>query len=127
MPSFCGLVWIGSRPDRDLLTPTNFLQVAPQQPGGFFLHEDLVLELGGITDLHELVGVARIAVLTGKLAAAVGIDGPGEGKIAAGLASVEDRPDRQRKELDLMSAIHVLGLAGKLGDADQVRGGIDWI
>src|SRR5436305_15117389 len=118
MPAFSRLIWIGSRPDSNLLTPANLLQVAPQQPGGFFLHKDLVLELGGITDLHELVGVARIAVLTGELAAAVRIDSPGEGKVAAGAGKSEDRPHRPGRKRDLMSAIHVLGLAGKLGDAD---------
>src|SRR5256885_15592484 len=98
MPAFSRLRWIRSRPNSDLLAPANLLQVAPQQPGGFFLHEDLVLELGGITDLHELVGVARIAVLTGKLAAAVGIDGPGEGKIAAGRGSGVGWTERAKKK-----------------------------
>src|SRR5712671_5789832 len=115
------LIWIGGRPDGDLLTPANLLQVAPQQPGRLLFHENLVLELGRIANFHKLMGIARIAVLAGKLAAAIWINGPGKGKIPAGVATIENRAYVQGKELDLMPAIHVFRLAGKLGDADQVR------
>ena len=41
--------------------------------------EDLALKRFRIVQLHELVGVARIAILAAEFAAAVGIDHPAEG------------------------------------------------
>src|SRR5664279_3274802 len=49
-----------------------------QQTAWLLLNVDLALEIEAIAHFHELVGVARIAVFAGELAAAVGIDGPVE-------------------------------------------------
>ena len=86
-----------------------------------------MLELIGIADLHELVRVARIAVLAGELATAIGIDSPRERKIATRVAAVKDGTNRQREEFNLMPAIDVLGLTSQLGDADQMGLWLRWI
>ena len=77
------LVGVGGCADGDLLAGTDLAQLLPEEPGGVVLGEDFALEVGRIAELHELVGVARIAVAAGKLAAAVGVDGPGETESAA--------------------------------------------
>ena len=95
MAALSRLIWVGSCSNRNLLAPPNFLQIAPQQPRRFVLYKDFVFELIRITDLHELMRVARIAILAGELAAAIGIDGPGKGKIAMRVAAVENGTNRQ--------------------------------
>ena len=51
---------------------------------------DLVLEIFR-RHLHELVGVAGIAVFTAELAATVGVDGPAEGHVGFGAVEDTDR------------------------------------
>jgi hypothetical protein len=46
------------------------------------LDVDFLLELGAVAHLHELVGVAGVTIFAGELAAAVRVDGPGEGQAA---------------------------------------------
>ena len=127
MPPLGRLIWIGRSPDGNLFALPNFFQIAAQEPRGLILDEYFVLELIGIADLHELVRVARIAVLAGELATAIGIDSPRERKIATRVAAVEDRAHRQREEFNLMPAIDVLGLTSQLGDADQMGLWLRWI
>ena len=49
-----------------------------KQPGGLLLHVDLALKVHAVAHLHELVGVARVAVFAGEFASAIGIDRPGK-------------------------------------------------
>ena len=48
--------------------------------------EDFGLEVCGVAEFHEFVGVAGVAILTAEFAAAIGIDHPAEGHSWAGAA-----------------------------------------
>jgi len=85
------------------------------------LDEDLLLERVAIAHLHELVGVARIAVLAGKFAAAIGIDRPRERQAVAGGAFGEDRARIQGEVLHVVALAELLAFGGHLGDADELR------
>src|SRR5208283_1679277 len=74
---FGGLVRISSRPDSDRLALLRFSQVASQNLRGRRFRIDAIFEFQNIA-FHELVGVARITVLTSELAAAIWVDSPGE-------------------------------------------------
>ena len=105
--------------------PAEFL---PQQVRGVLLDVDLLLEIHTVAHFHEFVGVAGIAVFAGKLAAAVGIDGPVEGHADAG-AAVEQGPHGQSEVFDFVSLAERFGLGSQPRDADEfgfggrVRGG----
>ena len=127
MPALRRLVRIGGCSNCDLLIFSNFLQIAAQQPGGLFLHEDLVLELCWIVNLHEVVRVTRVAILAREFAPTVRIDRPREGEVSARVAAVEDRAHRQREELNLVPAVDLLCLARQFSDANQARRGLGGI
>ena len=76
----------------------------------------------GIAQLHELVGVAGVAVAAAELAAAVGVDAVGEAQAAVRGGAIEDAADFERLELDEVAVVGVLGLGGHAGDADGLRG-----
>ncbi len=65
------------------------------------LDVDFLLEIHAVSHFHEFVGVAGVTILAGKLAAAVGIDGPGERHAYAG-AAVEQGTDGQGEVFDFM-------------------------
>src|SRR5438270_834630 len=106
--SLSRLIWVGGSSDRNFFTLSDFPKIAAQEPGGFILDKDLVFEIVGIADFHELMCVAREAIFTCEFAAAIRIDGPGKGKIAPRVAAVEDGANRQREELHLMAASDML-------------------
>ena len=80
------LIGIGGGADGDLLAGLNLAQLLAQQLRGLLLDVDLPLEVGAVAHLHELVGVARVAIFAGELASAIGIDGPSEGHAVDGAA-----------------------------------------
>src|SRR5271165_2183936 len=90
---FRGLVRVSSRADGDLFAKLHLLEVLPQQPGCLLFDVDFALEVHALAHLHELVGVARIAILTGELTTAVRVDSPLEWH-AGGGAAIEQRTGR---------------------------------
>ena len=82
------------------------------------LDVDLLLEIHSVAHFHEFVGVAGITVFAGKLAAAVGIDGPFEGHAHAG-AAVEQGTHGQGEVFDFVSLAERFALGCQAGDADQ--------
>src|SRR3981081_4902932 len=90
----CWLIGIGSGSDRDVFARFDMAKLLPKQVRGMLLDEDLLLEVGAVPQFHEFVGVAGITVFTGKLAAAVWIDCPGEGHARTG-ATIQQRADGQ--------------------------------
>ena len=73
------LIRISRGANRDLFTPLHLPELLAQQIGGMLLHINLLLKVESIPHFHELVGIACVAVLAGKLASAVRVDRPGEG------------------------------------------------
>ena len=69
------------------------------------------------------MGVAGVAVAAGELAATVGVDGVGEGELAAGDGLVEDAAGGEGVELDEVAVVGVGRLRGETGDAGE--GGLE--
>jgi hypothetical protein len=67
---------------------------------------------------HILVRVAGIAVFAGELAAAVGINGPGERHTLGG-AVVQNGTDRQSEILDVVAVANMLAFGGQSGYSYQ--------
>src|ERR1051326_7157051 len=76
MPPLCRLVWVGRRPNRNLLAGLYSFQIAMQQPARILLHVNLALEVEPVAQLHEFVRITRITILAAEFASAVWIDGP---------------------------------------------------
>src|ERR1041385_1765589 len=88
------LVRICGRADGDALTGTHMLEFLAQEPGAMLLDVNLAFKIQAVAQLHELVRVAGVAVLAGKLTSAIGIDHPAEGyprRVAAGQQRSEER------------------------------------
>src|SRR4029077_11607678 len=68
------LIRIGRRTDRDFLALLHLLQLLPENPRRLLLDVDLAFEIHTVIELHELMRVARVAILTGELAAAIRVD-----------------------------------------------------
>src|SRR5579862_9092268 len=83
------------------------------------LDVDLLLELHAVAHFHELVGIAGITVPASELAAAVRIDGPGEGHGAPAVAAVQQRLRRKREVFDIVSLAKRFSLRGETGDAHE--------
>jgi len=75
-----GLIRIGGGAYGNTLAQGKVLNLTPESRGVESLRENLVLEFRGVAKLHELVGVAGVAILTSELAASVRIDGPAKRK-----------------------------------------------
>src|SRR5437660_11509401 len=75
------LIRICRRANRDLLRALHLSQFESQKPRCLLLDENLSFEVHAVPQFHELMGITRVAVLAGKLAASIRIDGPCEGKI----------------------------------------------
>ena len=84
------------------------------------LDEDLLLEVHAIAHFHEFVGIAGIAILAGKFAAAVRIDRPFKGHADAG-AAIQQGAYGQGEVFDVVSLAERLALGSKAGDTDQFR------
>src|SRR5260370_1741070 len=84
-----GLVRVGRGAQGNAFPRLDTSEVAAQQLRCVLLYVDLLLELPAVAQLHEFVGIARVAILAAKFAAAVRIDGPGEGHAATAGAAVQ--------------------------------------
>ncbi len=112
------LVGVGGRAQRDGLAPLHLLQIAPQQPRRLLLDVNLALEVQPVAHFHELVGIARIAVFAGEFAAAIRVNGPGEGYALRG-AAAQDGARVQGEELNQVALAEGLALSRQFGNADQ--------
>ena len=88
---------------------------------GFLLVENLPFKIHPFPQLHELMGIACITVLAGKLAPPVRIDGPGKGKIASANHPVEERTRLKRKVFKVVSLAKRLRVGGNPRDAHEFR------
>src|SRR5579863_10530710 len=114
-----GLVGVGRGAERDGLVGLDPAQVMAQQRGRMLLDVDLALEVEPVAHLHKFVGIARVAVFAGEFAAAVGIDGPGEGHGAVADAAVQQRFRLEREVLDIVAFADGFAFAGQARNADQ--------
>src|SRR5689334_3549721 len=78
---------------------------------------DLAFEVCGV-HFHELMGVARVAVFTGKFAAAIRIDHPGKGH-ARRIAAREDAAVLDRDIVDFMAFGQRLAFCRETCDSNQ--------
>src|SRR5690242_14816539 len=90
--SLGGLIGISRGAESNRLVTFYFAQFMAQQVRRVLLDVNFLLELHAVAHLHELVGVAGVAVAAAELASAIGIDGPGEGHLAIADAAVQQRP-----------------------------------
>src|SRR2546428_10117129 len=98
-------------------------QLLAEQIRGVLLDVDLLFEIHPISHFHEFVRVAGMAILASKLAAAVGVDGPGERHADAG-AAVEQGTDGQGEIFHLVSLAEGFTVRGEAGNAHQPGPGI---
>src|SRR5262249_30419636 len=112
------LVRIGGGADGDALTRAHLLELLAQEPGAVLLDVNLALKIQAVAQLHELVGVARVAVFAGKLASPVGIDHPGEGH-ARGVAAREDAAVVERDVVNFVPFRQRFSLGREFGDSHQ--------
>src|SRR6185437_5608423 len=105
-----GLPWIGRGTQRDLGSRIEPCQFLFQQPLRILLVEDVVLEALRCK-LHELMGVARIAVAARELAASIWIDGVSKWESAPRGGLREDRARFQRPVLGQVA----FGIERRLG------------
>jgi hypothetical protein len=74
------LVRIGRRPQRNLRSRLQPLQLLGQQPGGIFLEINFSFKILLRTQFEELMRVSGIAVAASKFTAAIWVDGVGKGQ-----------------------------------------------
>jgi hypothetical protein len=82
------------------------------------LDKNLSLKIDPVAQFHELMRIARIAILAGKLASAIGIDRPGKRKVPRANHPAKKRSSPERKVLDIMPLPNRLPSSGKASDAD---------
>src|ERR1017187_5963686 len=115
------LIGISRRANGNLLSTLDLFQFRSQKRRRLLLDKNLSFELHAVAQFHELVGIARIAILAGELAAAIRIDGPGKGKIAPAHHPIEQRSRPQREVLDVVPFAERLTSSRNPRDADQLR------
>src|ERR1700694_974925 len=115
------LIRISRRANRDLLRTLDLFQLRPQEPRRLLLDENLSFEVHAVPQFHELVGIPRVAVLAGKLAAAIRIDRPCEGKIASAYHPAEQRSSAEGKVFNVVPLAQRLGFGGDPRDAHKFR------
>src|SRR5919201_3555548 len=82
------------------------------------LHVNLLLEVESIAHLHELMGIAGIAVLAGKLASPIRIDRPGE-RHPGYVAAIQKGANWQGEVLHLMPLAQELAIRSQASDAHE--------
>ncbi len=88
------------------------------------LHVNLAFEIEAVAQFHKFMGVARIAVLAGKLAAAVRVDHPGK-RHTRRKAAGKHRTVFQRDVLNIVAFVYGFTLGGQLGNTDKASAGFD--
>src|SRR5205814_9213298 len=116
--SFNWLVRIRGGANCNVLATLYLPKLLTQQISRMLLGIDLLFEINAVAQLHEFVGITRIAVFACELASTVRIYGPGEWHAAAS-AAVQKRTHRQGEVLNFMPLAYALAMRGQLGDADQ--------
>jgi len=81
---------------------------ARQDLGCHPLDENLALEIHRVAQLEEVVCVARVAVHTSELAAAVRVDSPSK-RHARAVASIENLPHRHLDKVDAARGVEAVG------------------
>ncbi len=114
--AFDGLIGLGGGAEGDLVGGVHFAELLLEEPGGVLFEKDEALEGEGVAQLHELVGVAGVAVFAAELAAAVGVDAPSDPAHALGGGFVEDAADFERFKFDEVTVVGVLGVGSHAGD-----------
>src|SRR5262249_12277760 len=116
------LIRIGGGSDPDCLSWLHFLELAAKRARVEALRVDLALELERVTQLHELVGVAGVAIFATKPAPAGRSHRPDKRQRPA-----RAPPDvAARVNLEIFDALLRLDqrtISGKLGDSDERGGG----
>src|ERR1700674_2521165 len=112
------LIRICRRANRDLLLTLDLFQLRSQEPRGLLLYENLSFEVHAVPQFHELMGIARVAVLTGKLATTIRIDRPRKRKIASAYHPAEQRSRPEGKVFNVVSLAQRLGFGGEASDPD---------
>jgi len=113
------LIGIRRRAQCDFFPRLDVVKLLPQQVGGMLLDENLLLEIDAVAHFHEFMGIARVTVLAGELASAVGVDRPRKRHAYAG-ATVEQRPNREREVFDFMPLAQRFPLRSETRDADKL-------
>src|ERR1700682_3628558 len=113
------LIRIRRRANRYLLVTLDLFQLGPQEPRSLLLDENLSFEVHAVPQFHELVCVARVAVLAGKLAATIRIDRRHEGQIAAAYHPAEQGSRSEGKVFNVVSLAQRLRLGGNPRDAHK--------
>src|SRR2546421_7023253 len=118
------LIGVGRSPNGNFLSRFYATQFLSQQFSSVLLDVDLSLEIHAVAEFHELVGITRVAILTGELASPVRIDGPGKGH-SANRATVEQRAHRQSEIFHVVPLPEGLALGGQTSNPNQ--SGTRWV
>src|ERR1700686_5434766 len=86
------------------------------------LDVDLALKVQAVPHFHELVCVARVAVLAGELASPIRVDLPGKGH-AWRVAARKQAAVFQRSILDMVAFRQSLSVSCETGDSHQLSVG----
>ena len=113
------LVRIGGRANRNTFARSNFLQLLRQKSSRLLFHINLLLKSKRIALLHKLMRVARVTVFTRKLAPSIRIEVPLKRQPPPRRHSVQHRPCRQRKVLDIVPFAQRIGVRSKPGNPDK--------
>src|SRR5260370_21242142 len=116
--AFSGLVRVGRGANGDLVPGTNLPELLAKQPGGVLLDVNLAFEVQSVAQLHKLMGVTGIAILTSELASAVRIDHPFK-RHARRSAASQQAAVLERQILDLMSLRNSFSLSCQAGNTNQ--------
>src|SRR3979490_2209080 len=119
--ALCRLIRIRRRANRDLLPALDLLQLRSQEPRCVLFDENLSFEVHAVPQFHEFVGIARVAVLAGKLAATIRIDRPRERQIASAYHPAEQRSSAEGKVFNVVSLAQRFGFGGEPRDTDEFR------
>ena len=132
-----GLVGIGGGADGYFIGWIYVAELLFEEPCGVLFEVDFVLEgegpelLGDVVGagrwsgdgggLEKLVGIAGVAVFAAELAAAEGVDGPGDGELSLGDGFVKDGAGGDGAEFDEVAVVGVGGIGGEAGEAGGAR------
>src|SRR5208282_2449630 len=99
-------------------------QLRLQERRRLLLDENLSFEVHAVPQFHELVGVARVAVLAGKFATTVRVDRPRKRKIASAYHPAKQRTRPEGKVFDIVSLAQRLAIGGDPRNAHQFLAGV---
>src|SRR6185312_15338649 len=121
-PALGGLVGIGCGSNPDRLAARNATDLFPERGRIEMFGENAALEKLGVAQFHELVGIARVAIFTAVLAAAIRIDGPDKRHARAG-AAADEAAGFEFQILDAAFGFEALAFRSEFCDADELGRG----